>query len=127
VKKLSAAGIAVSLFVDPDLDQLAAAARIRSPCIELHTGRFCDARGRDAEREMQRLIRAARFAHDAGLQVNAGHGINLENIAGILRIPHLDTLNIGHSIVCRAVLVGLRRAVTDMLRAMKRYRGGEAG
>jgi pyridoxine 5-phosphate synthase len=70
------------------------------------------------------LVAGARHAHALGLQVNAGHGIGLSNLGGILEIPHLDTLNIGHSIVCHAVFVGLRPAVADMRRAMRRYRGG---
>ncbi len=120
---LSAAGIVVSLFIDPDRRQLHAAAELGAPCVELHTGAFCDARGRRAGRELERLIAAARYAHAVGLQVNAGHGINLATIGAILKIPWLDTLNIGHSIVARAVLVGMRNAVREMLAAMRGYRG----
>lgn len=119
------AGIAVSLFIAPDERQIEAAATLKVPCIELHTGTFCDAAEREAEKELERLIHGARIAHAAGLQVNAGHGINLSNIAGILRIPHLDTLNIGHSIVARAVMVGMYDAVAEMLAAMSGYEGGE--
>jgi len=74
---------------------------------------------------LRRLIEGARIAQGLGLKVNAGHGINLDNIGGILRMPFLDTLNIGHSIVARAVFVGLREAVREMKRAMAAYRGGE--
>lgn len=124
VAALKAAGVEVSLFVDPDDAQLQAAAEIGAPVVELHTGTFCDSRGEAASRELSRLCRGARVAHQAGLKVNAGHGINLANIGGILEIPHLDTLNIGHSIVARAVFVGLRRAVEEMQLAMNAYAGG---
>jgi len=119
VAKLAAAGIEVSLFIDPDERQLQAAARIGAPVVELHTGTFCSASGAKARSELNRLIQGARCAHDLGLKVNAGHGINLENIGAVLRMPHLDTLNIGHSIVARAVFVGIGTAVREMLAAMK--------
>ena len=125
-RKLSGAGITVSLFIDADRRQIEAAAEAGAPCIELHTGRFCDASGRAAARELDRLVRGAAYAHELGLQVNAGHGINLQNIGGILEIPHLDTLNIGHSVVARAIFMGLRGAVREMLAGMARYRGGRA-
>ncbi len=121
--RLAGAGIMVSLFIDPDRRQLDAAAELGAPCVELHTGAFCNARGRTATTELKRLIDAAGYAHELGLQVNAGHGINLATIESILRIPWLDTLNIGHSIVARAVLVGMKSAVREMLAAMRGYRG----
>ena len=125
VKALGAAGIVVSLFVDAERRQLEAAARLGAPYVELHTGTFCDASGAAARRELEKLIVGARTAHALGLRVNAGHGINLATIDAILRMPHLDTLNIGHSIVCRAVMVGMRAAVGEMLAAMRKYRGGK--
>lgn len=125
VKRLAAAGIRVSVFIEPDAAQLAAAAALGAPVVELHTGRYCEAAGEGAERELARLIEGARQAHALGLQVNAGHGINLENLPGILRIPHLDTLNIGHSIVARAVMVGMEAAVREMIDACAGYGGGE--
>jgi pyridoxine 5-phosphate synthase len=92
----------------------------------LHTGAFCDAADAAAARkELRRLIEGARAAHDLGLRVNAGHGINLASLPSILRLPHLDTLNIGHSIICRAVIVGVERATREMLAGMRAYRGGE--
>lgn len=121
---LGKAGIAVSLFIEATPRQIEAAAAVRAPCIELHTGAFCDARGAEARRELRKLVTGAKLAHDLGLQVNAGHGINLGNIGAILEIPHLDTLNIGHSIVARAVMVGMVQAVEEMLAAMAAYRGG---
>jgi pyridoxine 5-phosphate synthase len=125
--RLAGAGIVVSLFVAPDRRQLEAAVELGAPCVELHTGAFCDCRGRPAARELRRLIAAAAYAHALGLQVNAGHGINLATVGAILRIPWLDTLNIGHSIVARAVLVGMRAAVREMLAAMRAYRGYPLG
>jgi pyridoxine 5-phosphate synthase len=124
ITALSEAGIVVSLFIDPEPAQLDAARQLDAPCVELHTGAFCDASGAQAATELDRLIRAARHGHGLGLQINAGHGINLATIESILEIPHLDTLNIGHSIVARSVFVGLEEAVAEMLRAMSAYRGG---
>ena len=125
VEAMKAQGIAVSLFVQADPEQLDAAAELGVPYVELHTGAFCDAAGPARDREQARLIEGARCAHRLGLKVNAGHGIHLDNIAGVLHIPHLDTLNIGHSIVARAVFVGMREAVREMLDAMASYAGGE--
>ena len=124
VAALSQAGIVVSMFVDPDPAQLDASAALGAPCVELHTGTYCDAGGAAARKELTRLVTGARHAHGLGLQVNAGHGISLGNLGGILEIPHLDTLNIGHSIVCHAVFVGLRQAVSAMRQAMAGYAGG---
>lgn len=119
-------GIGVSLFIAPQTDQIKAACDIEAPCIELHTGTFCDAPGPAARRELERLIIAARLAHEQGLVVNAGHGISMSTLPSILRIPFLHTLNIGHSIICRSVFVGLAGAVTEMKEAMGRYSGPHA-
>lgn len=119
VARLGEAGITVSLFIDPEPRQIKAAVRMGAPVIELHTGTFCDASGAAADVELARLVAAAEQAAGAGLRVNAGHGINLDNIAAILRIPHLDTLNIGHSIVARAVFVGMTAAVREMIYAIR--------
>ena len=126
VRALAARNVAVSLFVDPEFRQLEAAWELGVPYVELHTGGYCAAPPRAAARELRRLIEGARFAHALGLRVNAGHGITMENLPGILRIPCLDTLNIGHSIVCDAVFRGLAGAVRAMRSAMNCYRGGEA-
>lgn len=124
-RRMSDAGIAVSLFIAPDIAQVAAAAKTGAGFIELHTGqyagRFPDAKRR--ERELNRLITAAREAHAAGLSVNAGHGLNLENVPGLLAVPHLVELNIGHSLISRAVFTGIGQAVRDMLAVMAGYRG----
>lgn len=119
VKRLRGAGIVVSLFVDPDPDQLAAAAEVGADYVELHTGRYANARG--AAGELEKLVAAAELAHRLGLRVNAGHGLNYENTGPLVRsVPHLDTLNIGHAIVSRAVFVGLRRAVSEMREVIAR-------
>ena len=123
VARLTDAGIVVSLFIDPDRRQLDAAVAVGAPVVELHTGTYCNAAGASIQRELKRLVDGACYAHALGLQVNAGHGINFDNIRGILRVPCLDTLNIGHSIVARAVLVGMRLAVREMLKAMVGYKG----
>jgi pyridoxine 5-phosphate synthase len=119
VARLREAGIRVSLFLDPELSQIDAALAVGAPVIELHTGTFCDAEGDAAGKELARLVQAAEYAYARGLQVNAGHGIHLQNIDSIMRIPHLDTLNIGHSIIARSVFVGLAAAVTEMREAME--------
>lgn len=124
-RRMNDAGIEVSLFIGPDPLQVEAAARIGSQFIELHTGQFAehhhDPRQRDAE--LQRLIDAAELAHQLGVRVNAGHGLNYENVKTLFAVPHLVELNIGHSIVSRAVFTGLGQAVRDMLAAMQGYQG----
>ena len=128
-RRMREAGIEVSLFIGPDLRQIEASARTGAQFIELHTGQFAEAFARRkeapaaAEHELQRLVAAARLAHSLGLQVNAGHGLNYENLPAIFAIPHLIELNIGHSIISRAVFTGLSAAVTDMLKLMEPYRG----
>jgi pyridoxine 5-phosphate synthase len=118
IARLQNAGIRVSLFVEPDPRQLEAARALGAEMVELHTGAFANATGPAHAEEYQRLILAAKDAHALGLQVNAGHGINYVNIGEIIRVPHLAELNIGHSIVCRAIFTGLERAVADMCAAM---------
>jgi pyridoxine 5-phosphate synthase len=122
VKRLQDNGSVVSLFVGPDEKTLEACEKTGARVVELHTGSFCDATDpAKAEQLLKKLISGAQCAHALGLQVNAGHGINLDNIGGILKIPHLDTLNIGHSIIARAVFQGLENAVREMLAAMSKY------
>jgi pyridoxine 5-phosphate synthase len=117
------AGIEVSLFIGPDTAQIEAAARTGSQFIELHTGQFAEHFDHPAarERELNRLIVGAQLAHSLGLQVNAGHGLNYVNLPALHRVPHLMELNIGHSIVSRAVFTGLAVAVRDMLELMRHY------
>jgi pyridoxine 5-phosphate synthase len=137
--KMNDAGIEVSLFIAPDEKQIAAAARTGSQFIELHTGQFAeefskklgaatgdpareDARPTESK-ELQRLISGAQQAHSLGLKVNAGHGLNCGNLPSLFRVPHLVELNIGHSLVSRAVLFGLEAAIKEMLHLMGNYRG----
>jgi pyridoxine 5-phosphate synthase len=121
VARLQDAGIKVSLFVDPDPLQIEAAAGIRAEMIELHTGAFANATGDPRETELERLITAAKAGHAAGIQVNAGHGIHYSNITRLWAIPHLAELNIGHSIVARAIRVGMTAAVREMKHLMSQY------
>ena len=113
-------GIRVSLFIDPDSAQVEASARVNADMIELHTGAYATAPAGSAAREaeLQRLIAAGAQAAKLGLQVNAGHGITTGNLPPLLAIPHLHELNIGHHIVSRALTLGLRGAVKEMLDAM---------
>lgn len=118
VATLQSNGIPVSLFVDPDAEQLEASARIEAHLIELHTGRYAEARGEAQQTELTALERATQQALALGLRVNAGHGLTYWNVAPVARIPGMEELNIGHSIISRAVLVGLERAVREMRAAM---------
>jgi pyridoxine 5-phosphate synthase len=119
---LSGAAIRVSLFIDPDEAQIEAARRAGAPVIELHTGAYADAHGGARAREFERLRTAAKFAASLGLTVNAGHGLNYHNVEPIAAIPEIIELNIGHSIVARAIIDGLARAVRDMKDLMRRAR-----
>ena len=108
-------GIEVSLFIDPDLEQIKASHRADAQAVELHTGRYCEARGADErKRELSRLVDAAKAAGKLGLRVAAGHGLDYWNVKPVASIEEIAELNIGYAIVCRAVLVGLERAVRDM-------------
>jgi len=124
-RRLQDAGIEVSLFVDPDLAQLDAAARTGAQFVELHTGAYAEAWHSKRERNLQieRLAAAARHANGLGIRVNAGHGLNLQNLPLLHLVPHLVELNIGHSIVSRAVFVGLQPAIREFLAAMQGYPG----
>ena len=125
-KRMNDGGIEVSLFITPDAAQIEAAARAGSQFIELHTGAFAEAFDQEPQRqvELERLIAGAKQAHALGLKVNAGHGLNYENLPLVHRVPHLVELNIGHTIISRAVTVGLAAAVQGMLRLMQNYQGG---
>jgi len=124
-QRLNDAGIDVSLFIAPDATQVEAAAKSGSQFIELHTGSFAEAFNDERRREVEiaRLISAAQQAHALGLRVNAGHGLNYENLRALHCVPHLVELNIGHSIISRAVFTGLASAVKEMLALMEGYRG----
>ena len=114
---LGAAGIQVSLFIDPDLAQVEMAAEIGAPVVEIHTGRFADTK-KTSSQELQRIIAAAQRGKSLGLQVNAGHGLNYQNVAVIAAIAEISDLNIGHAIVAQAIFVGLGEAVREMKRLM---------
>jgi pyridoxine 5-phosphate synthase len=124
IKRLQLSGIRVSLFIDPILEQIDAAAELGVDMVELHTGKLANAFTEKIEKEeLETLRAAARAASESHLQVNAGHGINYKNIALVHQIPNLTELNIGHSIVSRAISVGLAAAVKEMLAAMANYPG----
>jgi pyridoxine 5-phosphate synthase len=124
-KRLKGAGIEVSLFIAPDPAQIQAAAESGSQFIELHTGAFAESFANEHERdkELSRLVDGAKQAHSLGLKVNAGHGLNYDNLAALHQVPHLVELNIGHSIVSRAVQTGIAVAVKQMLALMADYQG----
>jgi pyridoxine 5-phosphate synthase len=114
-RRLGEAGVEVSLFIDADERQITAALEAGAPVIELHTGHFADLpEGPLQDAELQRIASAAAFAHRLGLTVNAGHGLHYHNVESIARIPQIHELNIGHSIIARAIFSGLDRAVRDM-------------
>lgn len=116
LKKL---GIEVSLFIDPDKKQIEAALRCGAPVIEIHTGAYADAKTEgEREKERQRIVSAVQFAHHSGLIVNAGHGLNYQNVQAIACIPEINELNIGHGIIARAIFMGLESAVREMKRLM---------
>ena len=119
VERLGKADIRVSLFIDPDREQLQAAKDAGAPVVELHTGTYADASGSELETEYDRLRDACLFGHSLELQINAGHGLHLENVAAIARLPYMTELNIGHSIISRAIFVGLERAVKEMKEAIR--------
>lgn len=120
LKSMADAGIRVSLFIDPDPAQIHAAASLRAPVVELHTGAYAEASGATRDAELTRLIEAARLADEAGIQVNAGHGLNYVNVKPILALPKLVELNIGHSIVSRALFVGIEQATREMVECLRR-------
>lgn len=115
LKSMRDAGIRVSLFIDPNPDQIATAASLGTPVVEIHTGAYAEASGAARDEELARLMEAARLASEAGIQVNAGHGLNYTNVQPILTLPKLVELNIGHSIVSRALFVGMEQATREMV------------
>jgi len=125
VRTLQGEGIAVSLFIDPDPEQVSDSARAGAELVELHTGMYAEAGDRKAlQNEMARLIKATTQARELGLRVNAGHGLNYRNVGPVATIPEVEELNIGHSVIARAALVGMERAVREMLVAMDKKGAG---
>lgn len=114
IRTMQAAGIRVSLFIDPQPEQVRVSAELGAEMIELHTGCFGNAVGAEVDAEIDRLVIASQLGHEVGLQVNAGHGINYQNCRLLEKVPHLTEYNIGHSIVARAMRVGLEQAVREM-------------
>ena len=121
-QRLNAANIRVSLFIEPDLEHIRRVPDIGAPVIELHTGTYANASGKDKEREHARIMQAAEFADYLGIQVNAGHGLDYHNTQAIAAITQMRELNIGHSMVSRAIFVGLRQATVEMLELMQKAR-----
>lgn len=126
LRRLRGKKIAVSLFVDPERAQLEEAAALEADFVELHTGAYANAQGAARERELARLVAGALQAHALGLRVNAGHGLDLDNVGPVAALPHVEELNIGHAIVARSLFVGVEVAVREMLAAIRAAtQGGE--
>jgi len=122
--RLASENIRASLFIDPDFEQLDAAVAAGAPVVELHTGAYADEDGGAHAAELQRVIDAAKYGHELGLVINAGHGLHYHNVAAIAEIPEIVELNIGHAIISRAVFDGLAMAVSEMKRLMTKARSG---
>ncbi|MBE3096748.1 MAG: pyridoxine 5'-phosphate synthase [Planctomycetes bacterium] len=121
VARLKSAGITVSLFIDPKPEEVEAAARVGADAVEFHTGEYANAPdGHQRDRQFLRIAEAARQAQGLGLVVHAGHGLNYVNVCRIAQIPGMTELNIGHSIVSRAIFIGLRKAVREMARLIEK-------
>ncbi|HUF61942.1 MAG TPA: pyridoxine 5'-phosphate synthase [Verrucomicrobiales bacterium] len=123
VARLRERGILVSLFIDPEIEQVRVSREIGGDMVELHTGAYAQAAAASQETEISRLRGAAIEAQAAGLQVNAGHGITMQNVRGLFSVPHLVEFNIGHHLVSRALFIGLEQAVREMIEAMREYSG----
>ncbi|MDB4438258.1 pyridoxine 5'-phosphate synthase [bacterium] len=124
IPTLQTAGIQVSLFIDPDEAQIQAAADLGADMIELHTGTFALTFGERHEQETKRLQLGAELGHTRNLQVNAGHGIHLENIEDLFSVKYLKEFNVGHTLISRSVFIGLRAAVEELKAAMNNYPAG---
>jgi len=112
--QFKSAGIEVSLFIDPLPEPIEDAARLGADFVELHTGAYCNAKGAQRETELKRLETAANYAHEMGLRVNAGHGLDYENVLPVAQLPYMEELNIGYAIICRSIYIGLDQAVREM-------------
>lgn len=121
VSALQANGSKVSMFIDPESEQVRASAAIGADMIELHTGRFANTLGAERAAETARLVAAAELGHQLGLEVHAGHGIQVANLAELNAVPHLTELNIGHTIIARSIFTGLAAAVREMKDAIESY------
>ena len=121
-QQLSQAEMQVSLFIEPDIENIRRVPDIGAPVIELHTGTYANRSGDEQQRELERIQQAAEFAHDLGIKVNAGHGLDYQNTPIIAAIPQMRELNIGHAMVARAVFVGIQAATVEMLGLMRNAR-----
>jgi pyridoxine 5-phosphate synthase len=122
VKRLQDRGIHVSLFIDPQKNQIETSKAVGAYAVEIHTGTYCNAAGTEREKERDAVAAAASFAHGLGLEVHGGHGLNYDNVLPIVTIPEIVELNIGHSIIARAVIVGIEQAVREMKEILNRAR-----
>ncbi|HEC14774.1 MAG TPA: pyridoxine 5'-phosphate synthase, partial [Rhodospirillales bacterium] len=127
VARLSEAGIRVSLFIEPEKEQLDAAKSLGAPVIELHTGAYCNATGPDHERELARIVAAAAHAGEIGLECHAGHGLSFRTVAPIAAIPNIIELNIGHFLIGEAIFVGLEASIVHMRKLMDEARDANQG
>lgn len=123
VRRLQERGIRVSLFIDPERSQIEASKAVGAHAVEIHTGTYCNALATERERERDAIVAAAALAHGLGLEVHGGHGLNYNNVTFIATIPEIVELNIGHSIIARAVIVGIEQAVREMKRILAKTRG----
>ncbi len=115
IERLKERGIAVSLFIEPDFHQIEASKKVGAEMVEIHTGKYCGAKPYDRKQELEKILKSIQHAKEAGLTCNAGHGLDYQNILPLARHPYIHEFNIGHSIICRAVLVGLEQAVREMV------------
>ena len=122
VKRLQDRGIHVSLFIDPRESQIETSKAVGAHAVEIHTGTYCNAVGAEQEKERDAVAVAASLAHGLGLEVHGGHGLNYENVSPIVAIPEIVELNIGHSIIARAVIVGIEQAVREMKQLLAKAR-----
>jgi pyridoxine 5-phosphate synthase len=122
VKRLQDRGIHVSLFIDPQKNQLETAKAVGAYAVEIHTGAYCNAAGTEREKERDAIAAAAALAHSLGLEVHGGHGLNYDNVLSIVTIPEIVEFNIGHSIIARAVIVGIEQAVREMKQVLAKSR-----
>ncbi len=119
VLSLKKSGILVSLFVEPSYEQIKASKEVGADAVEIHTGKYANTQGEEQVLELGKIIEAANSAHVLGLKVYAGHGLNYENVKSVVSVPFIEELNIGHSIISRAIFVGLENAVIEMLRFLR--------
>lgn len=123
VQTLAQKKIKVSTFIEPSLEQIKASHRIGAVAVEFHTGKWVKLKGSEEKQEYERLRQAAHFAHDLGLQVHAGHGLDYKTSLKIAKLPYLEEVNIGHFLICEALAVGMQKAVKEMVKVLKRGMG----